>query len=316
MIGKGAAMDGSAAAMDGLKREVHALARVIPAGAAITYLDYPVTNNIGDVLIMLGADEFFRANRNRIAVCGTADNGLRRLRATPSGQLIVLHGGGNLGDLYPGHERFRRAVIAARPDCPIVILPQTIHFRDPAELRASADVYRAHPDLVLCVRDQASERIAREHLAERVVLAPDMAHTLWPVPCAEPGSGDLLLLRTDAEASADAGAGIDWNAVLSAPTKAGIHAMNALHRLDGRIPTGLPLYRMYRRLARRVMAEAVAFFSPYARVTTSRLHAHILACLMAKPVLLHDNSYGKNRSYFEAWTSRLGQVTLTARSPG
>lgn len=308
-------MDEPVAAMDGLKREVEALSGVIPPGAEITYLDYPVTNNIGDVLIMLGADEFFRANRNRIAVCGTADNGLRRLRATPKGQLIVLHGGGNLGDLYLGHERFRRAVIAARHDNPIVILPQTIHFRDPAELRASAAIYRAHPDLVLCVRDKASERIAREHLCDRVVLAPDMAHTLWPVPCANPGSGDLLLLRTDAEASSGASAaGIDWNAVLSAPTKAGIHVMNALHRLDGRIPTGLPLYRMYRVLARRVMAEAVAFFSPYAQVTTSRLHAHILACLMAKPVLLHDNSYGKNRSYFEAWTSRLAQVKLTAHS--
>ncbi|UIF89512.1 polysaccharide pyruvyl transferase family protein (plasmid) [Cupriavidus necator] len=41
---------------------------------------------------------------------------------------IVFHGGGNLGDLYPLHDNFRKLVIKRYPNNKIVILPQTIHF--------------------------------------------------------------------------------------------------------------------------------------------------------------------------------------------
>lgn len=293
--------------MDALRRQVLALDAVIPRGAAIAYLDYPVTNNIGDVLIMLGAECFFRANGNRFTVSGNADNGLRRLRGHPAGAPIVLHGGGNLGDLYPGHERFRRAVVAARPDCPVVILPQTVHFRDPAEAAASARIYRAHPDLVLCVRDETSREIAQRELGlPRVVLAPDMAHLLWPLGTGGGGDGELRLLRTDGEATAADGGGCDWNAVLGAPTKTAIRLLGALHRLDGRVPTGLPLHALWCRVADRILAEATAAFAPWRRIVTSRLHGHILACLMGKETVLIDNSYGKNRAYWRAWTRRYG----------
>ncbi|MCI0590964.1 MAG: hypothetical protein L0Y67_05085, partial [Gammaproteobacteria bacterium] len=39
---------------------------------------------------------------------------------------------------------------------------------------------------MICVRDRESEHVAREHLADRVLLAPDMAHYLWPVPHSKP----------------------------------------------------------------------------------------------------------------------------------
>lgn len=297
--------------MAALKQRVAELAVVVPTGAAVTYLDYAVANNVGDVLIMLGTDAFFTANSNRIAVAGNADNGLRRLAATQQRELIVLQGGGNLGDLYPGHERFRQAVIAARQHNPIVILPQTVHFESRAALARASRIYRAHPDLVICVRDRESEHVAREHLADRVLLAPDMAHYLWPVPPQQAGQEALTLLRTDGEAVAGSTRGVDWNAALTPVTKIAIKCINRLHRIDGTVRTGLPLYDLNRTLALRIMAEAVEFFSPYGVVTTSRLHAHILACLMGKEVTLLDNSYGKNRSYFEAWTRDAGVRMLT-----
>ena len=50
------------------------------------------------------------------------------------------------------------------------------------------------------------------------------------------------------------------------------------------------------------IGHMVAEFSRYSHVTSSRLHAHILSTLMGIPNTLIDNSYGKNSSYFEAWT--------------
>jgi pyruvyl transferase EpsO len=38
-------------------------------------------------------------------------------------------------------------------------------------------------------------------------------------------------------------------------------------------------------------------------VITDRLHAHILSLLLDKPHVLVDNSYGKNRTFYETWTS-------------
>lgn len=41
------------------------------------------------------------------------------------------------------------------------------------------------------------------------------------------------------------------------------------------------------------------------RVVTDRLHGHILSCLLGKPHVLLDNSYGKNGSFFKSWESDL-----------
>ena len=38
-------------------------------------------------------------------------------------------------------------------------------------------------------------------------------------------------------------------------------------------------------------------------VVTDRLHAHILCVLLGVPHVLLDNSYGKVRGFYEAWTS-------------
>jgi pyruvyl transferase EpsO len=48
----------------------------------------------------------------------------------------------------------------------------------------------------------------------------------------------------------------------------------------------------------------------YNKVYTTRLHAAILCSLLGKPFVLFDNSYGKNRSFFETWLSDLEQAEL------
>jgi exopolysaccharide biosynthesis predicted pyruvyltransferase EpsI len=40
---------------------------------------------------------------------------------------ILLHGGGNFGDVWPGFQRFREQVIRESPNRRIIQLPQTIH---------------------------------------------------------------------------------------------------------------------------------------------------------------------------------------------
>jgi pyruvyl transferase EpsO len=50
---------------------------------------------------------------------------------------IILQGGGNLGDIWHHHQRFKESIIKGYPNQPIIILPQTIYFRDAKKLDRS-----------------------------------------------------------------------------------------------------------------------------------------------------------------------------------
>jgi pyruvyl transferase EpsO len=51
------------------------------------------------------------------------------------------------------------------------------------------------------------------------------------------------------------------------------------------------------------------------RVVTDRLHGHILCLLVGIPHCLYDNSYGKNREFYRAWTSSSDFVTWCGPDP-
>src|SRR3546814_20988092 len=91
---------------------------------------------------------------------------------------IVLHGGGNFGDLYPIHQEFRERIVEQFPRNRIVIMPQSIHFKNPARLAEAARRFAAHRNLTTTVRDLDSERLVREHFSNPVHLVPDMAHQI------------------------------------------------------------------------------------------------------------------------------------------
>ena len=106
----------------------------------------------------------------------------RAAPAAAAGGTILLHGGGNFGDLWPIYQRFREHVIAAFPDHRIVQLPQTVHFRDAAcRWSAPARCCSATPTSRSACATRGSERIARERLGVRAVLTCDMAFALGPL---------------------------------------------------------------------------------------------------------------------------------------
>ncbi|MFZ3579514.1 hypothetical protein [Virgibacillus sp. DJP39] len=59
-----------------------------------------------------------------------------------------------------------------------------------------------------------------------------------------------------------------------------------------------------------LIKKAVRLFSKYETVITSRLHGHLLACLMDKNNKIIDNSYGKNSNYFKCWTESTANTSL------
>ena len=59
-----------------------------------------------------------------------------------------------------------------------------------------------------------------------------------------------------------------------------------------------------------MIKEGVKFISPYYYVETTRLHGCILSILLNKQVTLVNNSYGKNKNFYDSWLSDLDSVQL------
>lgn len=298
--------------MEQLKRMLSPIVDVVPPGSKVLYLDIPVHGNIGDLLILKGTEQFFR--EHRIQVCKRLSHlQFRDRMRIPADWIIVCHGGGNFGDLYPENQKLRERAAEAYPDNRIVVLPQTVYFADARRAEQSLALLGRHRDFHLFVRDRASFEAVKGKL-RHVSLVPDMAHQLFPVETSNEGPGGVLgLFRTDGEATGErlpdqaCSARTDWPHLLSAGDQLIIEMMARACTLDRYLYNLLPLIPLWYRIANRFVAKAVRLYSGRDAIVTNRLHGHLLACLMKKPNRLLDNSYGKNEGYYRQWTYRVNR---------
>lgn len=312
-------------AMLGFKQKLCEIVGVIGDYESIAYLDYPIHLNTGDLLIMRGTEAFFShfgikpKVRKSVAAQSRMDGKVEGI--IEGSTTIVFHGGGNLGDLYPLHDNFRKLVIKRYPNNKIVILPQTIHFSSKKNLESASEIYRTHSNLHLCVRDRVSFKLASNYLSENVYLMPDMAHFLWPlaVPRVHEGSSKtLFLMRGDKESAeipiefrAEESSFRDWDGLRSGGDvfiETLCKKLCAIERTSN--VALLPVTRIWYSFVENFITRQAKEFLKHRRVVTSRLHGHIFATLLDMPSTVIDNSYGKNRAYYEAWTSACGIAEL------
>src|SRR3546814_20488592 len=93
---------------------------------------------------------------------------------------ILIHGGGNMGTLWPKHEAFRLHLLRTHRGHPVVQLPQSIHYADPAAAAEMAEAIRNHGQFTLLVRDARSLAFAERPFD--CALRPFPAAALMPRP--------------------------------------------------------------------------------------------------------------------------------------
>ncbi|MEG3082706.1 polysaccharide pyruvyl transferase family protein [Sphingomonas sp. PB2P12] len=267
-------------------------------GACYALVDFPDHANVGDSAIWLGELKLLRqiTGRDPCYVSTWHDFDLDAFRAACPNGILFLHGGGNLGDIWRHHQRFREDILSTVRDRQVVQLPQSIHFRVSAEADRFAARVASHPDFVLYVRDGRSLDFARRHLACPSYLAPDSAYALGK-QCRAAAQCDLLLLmRTDDERqgyaipSTTQATVVDWLED-DADLPVGIDAPAREAQAIARVERGL-----------RLLARGRV-------VVTDRLHGHILADLLGIPHVTLDNDYGKIAAYLDAWPDRTTTMT-------
>lgn len=310
-----------------LKHRLSRIAEVIPPSRPIVYLDYPVHNNVGDLLIHQGADAFLEDyGYNVLGRFSMHDFGLRsgvdepKVTLKPSIKeldallarrdcLLVLHGGGNIGDIWPHFQMFREMIVERYRNTPIFVLPQSIHFDNPCARERAAHIFSAHPQLHIFVRDAESLSFVRDSCKVAGEIMPDMAQQLWGRPEFAPHKtdgclGELVMRRRDKE-SANPSRGqmfsFDWEDLNGTASNIALRGLRKLQTIDSPLRHWVSNYQLWRIYRDHLISRAVDSFRPYSCINTDRLHGMILGALMGKKVLYGEGTYGKLHRYAQLW---------------
>lgn len=285
------------------------------------YIDLPYHSNIGDTLIWKGTIDYLQTLNHKCLL--TTDFSNFTFPELPQNCIILLHGGGNFGDLYPKHNNFRKTVIARYPHNKVVILPQTVYYEKANNLKIDADFYAGRDNVTICTRDSVSYKIIKDNFCGlSVKLVPDMAFFINPNvyqnKISKTKGRTLYLKRADKETVGNL-------RPQCIPTDAEIHDWPTVGHTSSvywfclkgtgllrRIPGANRLRRRYTDfvwqhiLLPYNVRTGMNFLCRYDMVYTTRLHTAILSVLLhRKSVCLLDNNYGKLKSFYEAWFTDL-----------
>ncbi|MCE9654382.1 polysaccharide pyruvyl transferase family protein [Clostridium celatum] len=177
----------------------------------IIYALTPLHGNIGDQAIAVATIKFLKenfidyevieVNSNDIYTYGKAIN-----KVLNKDDLIVLHGGGNMGNLYIEEEKSRRFIIKNFPKNKIISMTQTMSFTNDdegiMELEKTKKIYNSHQDLTIIAREETSYKIMKEELRNnKILLNPDIVlylHDIYKNNCHK-RKNIMTCLRKDKE---------------------------------------------------------------------------------------------------------------------
>ncbi|WP_375514763.1 polysaccharide pyruvyl transferase family protein [uncultured Nostoc sp.] len=306
-------------------------------------LNYPDYLNIGDHLIWLGTIFYLTdvlKTKIKYTAAGSEDFSEEVMEKQVGKAPIILQGGGNLGDIWINHQKFREHIISKYRDRPIVIMPQSIYFNSTSNLKKAADIFNSHPNLTLFIRENFSYKIALNYFYKcKIIKIPDMAFCLLNMSCLTSNntaqkSSILYHCRADEELKQNfSPASIfelpnviveDW----VSPEWKIWRSSKSIMETSQTYPDSTPAIfdRLYdpdiHRISWILMHKGIDQLRQHRLIITNRLHGHILCILLGIPHIFLANSYHKNESFFETWTHQVpfcrfikdsSQIKLTAQ---
>lgn len=265
-------------------------------------LNTPLHGNIGDHAIAVAEKELLSSMGISVLDFPWANKYYHILaKLTPEDKVILLHGGGYIGDLWLNEEKKLEKILQAFKRHRIIIMPQTVHFD--LETGAGREFFEgvkrkfsAHPSLTVFLRERISYEFMKKYMPEvHVELAPDIVMMLQQPDVKRSRSGVLVCLRNDIEKTmADENRRIMF-ALLHKKIDKIKHSDMAENRNIGPEESN------------RVVQLKLSEFAAFELVITDRLHGMIFAAVTETPCIVINSRSHKIRGCYE-WLKNMGYI--------
>lgn len=285
------------------------------SGKRIILLNVPTHGNLGDHLLSIASQEFFRENfPTHKILCVTSSQlyfSIRiSLRDVIESDILCIAPGGFLGSLYEEENRILN-IIRRFPKNKIIILPQSYYYENTSlgmEKKSKArEVYQRHSQLYVTVREQKSYDILIKDIMkgkeERVWLLPDMALYLKRKQSTLERNGVLWCMRNDSEKNIA-------NSSIIAELKKQIELLGLQQSYtDTYVNYSIPLD-----CEEKEVEKKIKDFQSAKIVITDRLHGMIYAYLTGTPCIVLDNVSGKVSHVYDLWLYNVPYIKFVADS--
>lgn len=154
----------------------------------IFYLSTPYHGNMGDQAIAEASVQFFNDKFSEYKVIEVYRENINKYakaikKNIKEDDLIFIHGGGNMGNLYISEEETRRQIIKYFKRNSIISMTQTITFsadkEGEQELQKTKKIYNNHNNLSLIAREKKSyDKMKKEFSNANILVNPDIVFYL------------------------------------------------------------------------------------------------------------------------------------------
>jgi pyruvyl transferase EpsI len=270
----------------------------------IILINTPTYGNLGDHAIVIAERRFFCTYFPKSYLCEINKDELINYfeiweKIIQKQDALFIQGGGYLGDLWLDEEMMVRKILERFSENKLIVLPQTIYFREEQHRESSIEAYRHHKGkMLLFLRDQESYEFYQEHLKDYAdgKLTPDMALSFkWTTN--NPREGILCCFRNDQEKAMEPG--------LREMIQEWLDKQPEEVRYTN---TCVPVENKSNYFETRVM-EKMNEFSKAKLVITDRLHGMLFSAITGTPCICIDNISHKVSGGYE-WLKGLSYVRM------
>lgn len=259
--------------------------------------------NLGDQAIAYAENVFIKENfRKDNYVEIFADETSAAVNILSKGispdDVILIHGGGNLGDLYPTEEKNRRLIIKSFPNNKVISMPQSLFFSDTLkgqkELAKSKKIYSSHSNLVLFAREKMSfEKMKHTFEHNKIEMCPDIVLYLQKNMNKERKDKNIItMIRNDKESYLS---DTDRDSLFKVFSEKKFR----INISDTKLKKSIVIDDEKTR--KEILEKKWEEISDAEIGITDRLHGMIFCYITKTPAIVFDNSYKKVSETYYTW---------------
>ncbi|WP_342432781.1 polysaccharide pyruvyl transferase family protein [Neobacillus sp. FSL H8-0543] len=274
----------------------------------IFVLQTPTHGNLGDHGIAYAQKDFLL---NNIKDCQYIEISFEEVfkkakmikKNVRTNDLIVIHGGGNMGDMYLYEELTRRFIVSYFKNVRIISFPQTISFSDTflgkIALMGTKKVYKSNKNFFIVARETKSYQIMKKEFGEeKVFLSPDIVFSL-NLRGENSRNGIVTCFRNDLEQKIDNN--FKENLIIGLEKK----YQNII------VTDSIVKHRVSISQRNEELQNIWNTFRNAEVVLTDRLHGMIFCVITGTPCIVFNNFNHKIEYSYKNWLTHLDYIKFT-----